>query len=258
MGGALAQALIDASILRSDELLIVEPDQNRREALRETLGCECRDSITHEIADYEFVWLAIKPQGLSALAASLEPMLRESQVLVSILAGIDLSVLRKNFPRLKKFARIMPNTPVQVGKGVSVYFLSSEVSAREASFLHDSLASSGYALQVQDENLVDVATAACASGVGFAFYVLEQFTRAATGLGFSEDQSKELIFETFAGALELWSSSNSSLEELRQAVTSKGGTTAAGVEYLESHRVGEHTRLAIKAAYQRARELSKS
>lgn len=258
MGGALARAIVETNIVTPSELLIVEANETRREELKNLLGCNSADSIDERLSEYQIVILAIKPQGLSSVSTILGKVMSESQVLVSILAGVTIDSLQDALGGHGKVARVMPNTPVQVGKGVSVYMLSSSVTAKEASFLQDALSASGLALQVQDEALMDAATAACASGVGFVYYLIEHFMHACTALGFSEDQSEDLIRETFAGGIDLWRSSGKSVAELREAVTSKGGTTEAGLSALNQERIGEGLSAAIRAACERAKELSQS
>jgi pyrroline-5-carboxylate reductase len=254
MGRAIATALVEKRVSAPAELLVVDPDPACRERLR-PLGCQLAAEADGRVREARVVVLAVKPQGAAEVMASLHPMLRPGQVVLSIMAGVTLARLREGLGH-EALVRAMPNTPAQVGLGMSVYAASPAAEAEGLARVEALLRACGDALRVRDESLIDAATAISGSGPAYVFYVAEYWIKAARGLGFSETEAARLVLQTLIGAAELWKRSEADVTTLREQVTSKGGTTAAALEAFRARQVGEGLMAGIERAHARAKELS--
>ncbi len=254
MGRALAEAAIRQGVSRAGDVLVVDPDPQARER-NEQLGCRVRAEADAEIAQAAVVVLAVKPQLAPAVMAALGPRLRPSQIVVSIMAGVALAQMQAALNH-RAVVRVMPNTPAQVGMGMNVYFADPAVTERQLQPVVKLLQASGEVLAVTSEDAIDAATAVSASGPAYVFYVAEHWMRAAQALGFSEAEATKLVQQTLLGSTTLWRTAGLPAGQLREQVTSKGGTTAAALASFEQAAVGAGIEAGVRAAYRRAKELA--
>lgn len=197
-------------------------------------------------SEFEMVCFAIKPQDFKLLNNLQLP----TQVIISIMAGISLAALQAKTGS-NQIIRCMPNTPMQVHQGMTAWCATSAVTSELKQWFRTSLQSVTALLEVPNDEWLNKATAVSASGPGFLFAILEQYTAATEALGFSPADAKQLVTQTMLGSAKLIEKSGKSVGELRTAVTSKGGTTAAGLAALQMN-----WEAVLMAAYQRAEELS--
>jgi pyrroline-5-carboxylate reductase len=258
MGGAFARAFLEKGIVTPADLLIVEKSELRRKELQEDLECRLAAEVGPEISSAAVFFLAVKPQQMKEACAQFVPHLKGSQIVVSILAGITLASLGKALNGHKNIIRCMPNTPAQIGMGMSVFTASKDVPKKGREQVQELFEAAGLSLYVEDEKFLDAATAISGSGPAYVFYFIEHMLKAAKELGFSVDDSEMLVAQTLAGALGLWTASGESAEELRARVTSKGGTTEAAVQRFDAGSMGAILVEGIKRADERCRELQKS
>ncbi len=255
MGRALASALIGKGVCLGGDILVVDPDEAARER-NERLGCVVAERADERVTETPVVVLAVKPQSSADAFAQLKPLLTPSQVIVSIMAGVPLARLRAGLAH-EALVRVMPNTPAQVGLGMNVYHAAPAVSAGALRAVEALLQASGESLAVGDEDAIDAATAISASGPAYVFYMAEHWMNAALKLGFTQEQSAQLVQQTLIGATALWKELRLPAATLREQVTSKGGTTAAALEYFERHEVGTSFEGGVERAYLRAKELGR-
>lgn len=255
MGAAFARAAVRNRLVAPERLLIIERDKDRRSALGAELSCRVEADLSGAISEAEIILLAVKPQDLGSCSQSLRGHLRERQIVLSVLAGITIEALQKSLDGHGAVVRCMPNTPAQIGTGMSVFCSDASVPAAAVERVVALLDAAGKTIRVQDESLLDAATAVSGSGPAYVFYFIEHYIRAARELGFSQEEARLLVGQTIAGALRLWIDGKESAEQLRAQVTSKGGTTEAGIAELERGRFGEVLREATKAARRRCKEL---
>jgi pyrroline-5-carboxylate reductase len=253
MGHALASALIRQGVCLPGNIGVADPfPEARRRA--EALGCVVTETPTR--TDARVVVLAVKPQQAAEAMAALAGRLEARQVVVSIMAGVKVAAIQAATGH-RAVVRVMPNTPAQVGLGMNVYHAAPGVTADQLAPVDALLRASGEALAVGSEDLIDAATAVSGSGPAYVFYFAEHWMRAAEGMGFTGDQARLLVQQTLKGATELWRSSGATPGVLRQQVTSKGGTTAAAIESMESAQVGSAIQTGVQRAYERAKELGR-
>lgn len=252
MGSAIVRGAVEHGVLQASEILIVEIDPDRRESLAQ-LGCTVTDDAGRA-TDCEQMLLAVKPQSFPQLARAL-PALENSKVVISIMAGRSSASIRSSLGGNARVVRVMPNTPCQLGEGMSAIALGEGASAGDESLARSLFESLGKCIIV-DEHQMDAVTAVSGSGPAYVFLLAEAMEQAAVKVGLSMHDARVLVSQTILGAAKLLSESEKTADDLRQHVTSPGGTTAAALEVLFERELPEIVSLAITAARDRGRELA--
>lgn len=255
-GGNMASALIGGLIAQGmspAHIKVVEPSEPARTSLKNSLGVEAEEQPGTQLREAAVVVWAVKPQVFREAALKARPLTSDALHL-SVAAGIRSSSIAQ-WLGTERIVRAMPNTPALIGRGMSGLYARKAVSADERQRVEQLMAPTGELLWVEQEPQLDAVTALSGSGPAYVFYFLEAMARAGENLGLSHEQSLRLALGTFAGAAELAQRSDTGPAELRQRVTSKGGTTHAAMEALQHAEVGASLERAIAAAERRAREL---
>ncbi|MGK5091264.1 pyrroline-5-carboxylate reductase [Deltaproteobacteria bacterium TL4] len=255
MGSSMARAFIQKKRTTSESLLIVEVDSSKRDILASELKCHIQESLSSNLAAYETLVLAVKPQNSVETLKALSTQLKPQQLVLSIMAGVSIETLMKHLKH-QSVVRVMPNTPAQIGQGLSVFYASPSVTQDQRERTRHLLSACGLCLEVVSEDAIDGATAISGSGPAYLFYVAEQMITAARALNFSQSDAQQMVLQTIKGATLLWEHKALTPEELRHQVTSPGGTTEAAVRYFELNQLGTHLQKGIQCAYQRAKELA--
>lgn len=204
---------------------------------------------------FDLIVIAVKPQLINDVIPAYVDLLAANGCFVSMAAGFSVSSLEK-ITSLKPIIRIMPNMPVSIGKGVSALFASELASPAHKELVADLMQATGQLIWVEEEDAIDRFTAVAGSGPGYAFEIARCWIQAGQALGFSEAEAREMVLQTLSGSAEMALASDSSLEELRNGVTSKNGTTAAGLKALNADSdLDKFLQQALNAAYSRAVEL---
>jgi len=196
----------------------------------------------------------VKPQDFPTAARDLRGVLAAGQTVVSIMAGVSLAALHDGLGH-QAIIRAMPNTPAQIGEGMTVWTATEAVSASARENAHGILGAMGQELYVTEEKYVDMATAVSGSGPAFVFLVMEAMIDAAVHIGLRREMATEIVLQTVMGSARYAQASGRHPADLRNQVTSPGGTTAEGLLALEEAGVRAAFAQAIIAAYERAREL---
>lgn len=254
MGEAMTAGLIARGVATAGDLVVAEPVAERRRALTERYGLKTTDDNAAAAADADLVVLAVKPQSLDDVAPSLWGKLKSTQALLSILAGVPILRLREAFDHTV-IIRVMPNTPAQIGQGMSVWTATDTVSPQHREAARTVLGALGKELYVADEHYLDPATAVSGSGPGYVFLILEAYIDAAVHIGFSRQQATELVLQTVIGSALYAQETGRHPAELRNAVTSPAGTTAAGLHELEKAGIRAAFVEALVASNERSRAL---
>jgi pyrroline-5-carboxylate reductase len=206
-------------------------------------------------AQFDIIVIAIKPQLIPDILPAYLPHLASGGCFVSMAAGYSVSSIEK-IVGPKPVIRIMPNLPAQVGRGVSAVFPNIHSTAEHTASVTALTDAAGHTLVVDDENTIDGVTAVAGSGPGYAFEIARCWMQSAQTLGFSAEQSRQLVLNTMLGSMEMALQVDATMTELRDSVTSKNGTTEAGLNALTQdgllERLFDET---LKAAYGRAVEL---
>jgi pyrroline-5-carboxylate reductase len=258
-GGNMAGALIGGLLAKgypAADLSVVEVVPQARESLAARYKVHVSDSPDAATLAAGTLVLAVKPQDMHKAVAPLAGRL-QSQLVVSIAAGIRLGDLSRWLGGHARLVRVMPNTPALVGEGMAGLFARPEVSADERKRAESILGAVGKTVWVEDEALIDPVTAVSGSGPAYVFYFIEALEKAGVELGLAPGAARALAIQTFVGAAKLAAESPDAPGVLREKVTSKGGTTEAALKVFASEDIAGSIVKALRAASDRGAELGK-
>ncbi len=214
------------------------------------------DSIEECVPKADVIFIAVKPYHSQSLFDSIKPYINQEQLFVSLMAGVTINTIQEGLG-VKKVIRTMPNLPAKVGKGVTSFTESKEVSRIELLTVRSLLDTTGESIHVETEQFIDASTGISGSGPAYVFYFMQSMLEAALKMGFSPNDSKVLVSQTFEGAVKLFNESDLTPEKWMDRVASKGGTTRAALDSMEDNNVKELIKEAAYAAFDRATELGK-
>jgi pyrroline-5-carboxylate reductase len=257
-GGNMASALIGGLLKGGRDkgtIVVVEPFEPQREQLAQRFGLQALPAPSDALVGVDLVVWAVKPQLFAEAVASCAPFVGGALQL-SVMAGVRSAALVRATGS-ERVVRAMPNTPALIGQGIAGLYARDAVSAAERRAVEQVLAPTGALLWVVREDDLDAVTALSGSGPAFVFYFIEAMMQAAADMGLSADQGRQLALATFAGATALAAQSDEPAAVLRERVTSKGGTTHAGLVSLDADGVKAAFVRALRAAQQRAAELGR-
>jgi pyrroline-5-carboxylate reductase len=256
MGEAMLAAVLEEGLVEPEEVQVGDVNKPRLEHLEQKYGVAVTASNLEAVAAKDIVILAVKPQNLAEVMAELGGRLKSTQVVLSIIAGARIDTLSGGLKH-RCVVRAMPNTPAQIGEGMSVWTATTEVSEEQRGLVGAILGAMGAEVYVDDEKYIDMATAVSGSGPAYFFLMVESLVDAAVEIGLPRDTARKLVLQTMLGSSRFIQASGKEPAELRQMVTSPGGTTAQALEQFEKGQFTELVKRAVKAAYNKARELGK-
>jgi pyrroline-5-carboxylate reductase len=256
MGFTYSEGMASSPLLSKQKLRIYDTDPNKIKTLNEDGRFNVYSKLEDCLPKSDIVFIAVKPYHCDGLFEEMKSMINEGQIFVSLMAGVTIETIQKQLG-VQKVVRTMPNLPAQVGKGVTSYTESEEVSRVELLMVRNLIETTGVSIHVGTENFIDASTGISGSGPAYVFYFMQSMLDAALKMGFSDYDSKVLVVNTFEGAIELFNQSNISPESWIDKVASKGGTTRAAIDSMEDNNVNELIKDAAYAAFDRAVELGK-
>ena len=256
MAESIIAGLLRKELVRPAQIVASHPREARRRELRERYGIEmfAENTAAAEAAKDEsssIVALCVKPQRIKGVLDELKGTVAPDQVVLSIIAGARIETIAEALGN-EKVVRTMPNTPSQIGAGITAWTATDAVSDEEKDRIRALLTALGKELYVETENMIDMATSLSATGPTYIFLVMEALTDAGVHLGFSREIAKELVQETMLGAVLFAMESHKHPAELRNMVTSPGGTSADAIYQMEKGGLRTVLSKAVYAAYQRA------
>jgi pyrroline-5-carboxylate reductase len=259
--GVMAEAMI-AGLIRGeqvapDRIIASHPRADRRSELVSTYAIRTVEDNASAVEHADVVVLAVKPQMLARVGREIRPAMKDGKLVISVIAGATSRALA-NVLGHRQIVRSMPNTPAQLGRGMTVWYATPEVTEAQREQARILLTSLGLQLEVDDEKLVAMATAVSGTGPTYVFLVMEALIDAAVHLGFPRHMAHDLVIETLEGSTLFAKSSGMHPAQLRNMVTSPGGTSAAALHELESGRLRTVLSEAVWAAFRRTEELGKN
>jgi pyrroline-5-carboxylate reductase len=254
MAEAIIAGLIRGKLVGPGQIIGSEPRAERRVELERQYGVRMVASNLEAVAAADVILLSVKPQTLTKVGHELGGHLRPSQLVVSIVAGATTKVLAGLLGHAQ-VVRSMPNTPAQIGRGVTVWYPTPDVTAEQCEQARELLRALGSELQVEDERFVEMATAVSGTGPAYVFLVMEALIDAAVHLGFPRHIAHDLVIETLEGSTAFAKATAQHPAVLRNMVTSPAGTSAAAIHELESGRLRTVLSEAVWASYRRTVEL---
>ena len=254
MGEAFLRGILRAEVAAPGDIAIADVSASRRTSLSEHNVRVTNDAESACIGA-DLVLIALKPQDFAAAVEGLRGAIPETAVLVSIAASVSLDEVQRASGH-RACVRVMPNLPAAIGEGAAVFFVGPGVTdkhRRHVRAVLDGVATA--VVEVEDDEAVDLATALHGSGPAYIYLVIESMIDAAVRLGMKRADATQLVLATVAGSARYAAESGQHPAELRNAVTSPGGTTAAALSELEAAGIRAAFDDAIEAAFERAREL---
>lgn len=200
------------------------------------------------------VILAVKPQAFDDLMKELGDGLKD-KLIISIMAGVTVDRLKKQ-TGAERIIRSMPNLPAQVGKSVTAWIATKDITTEEKERISQIFSTIGTSFEVDDESKIDKVTAISGCGPAYFFYLTELLSKKAEALGFSAQEAKKMVESTFIGSAELLEGSDKTAKEWKEAVTSKGGATEAALKHMEENGFGKILEDAIDAAHKRCLDIN--
>jgi pyrroline-5-carboxylate reductase len=261
MATALARGLVQAEIISSSAIVAVDPSLAAAQQFESAIpGATVLENNCQLAAGVDVIVLAVKPQHMDLVLADLADSTElanggvEAPLVVSIAAGIPLAQLAAGLPYETRLVRVMPNTPCLIGRGASAYSLGTTATAADSYTVHQMLTAVGTACEVP-EKFLNAVTGLSGSGPAFVYTVIESLSDGGVLMGLPRDLALALAAQTVAGAAEMVLTTGEHPAQLREAVTSPGGTTVAGLEALEKEGLRMALLQAVQAATCRSQEL---
>ncbi len=256
MGEAIISGLLNKKLTIPEAIRASDPLADRRNELHEKYGVIASPDNQSAVQNSNVVILSVKPQKLERALAGLTDQIPPEALVLSIVAGASIEKISEflNHPTV---VRAMPNTPAQIGEGITVWTTSPSVSPAQVDMARLILGALGHEIYMEEEYYLDMATALSGTGPAYVFLFMEAMIDAGVHLGFPRRISEQLVTQTLRGSLDYYTYRKTHPANLRNEVTSPGGTSAAALYYLEKAGVRTAISRAVWAAYERSQELGR-
>ncbi len=254
MGEAIIAGVLNKGIASPADIAACDIVPSRREHLKRTYGVVVTEEAAAAVSGNDVVLLAVKPQDFAAAGRSLAGGLNGTQTVMSIMAGVTIDTIRSSLKH-DAVVRAIPNTPAQIGEGLTVWTATDDVPASARETIRGVLAVLGREIYVADEKYIDMATAVSSSGPAYVFLVMEALIDAAVHIGLRRDMAVPMVLQTVLGSARYALETGKHPAELRNQVTSPGGTTTEGLRALEEAGLRAAFIEAVEAAYEKAKQL---
>jgi pyrroline-5-carboxylate reductase len=254
MAEAMIQGLLAKGIAQACNITAAGPREERGQALRDKYGINTTTGNAAAVAGAEVVVLSTKPQVLPVVFPNLRGKIDSEALVLSIIAGARIDSLVTGLAHAS-VVRSMPNSPAQVGEGMTVWIAAPSVSSAQREQARLLLGALGHEIEADNEDQLDMATALSGTGPAYVFLFMEALVDAGVHLGFSRRVAEQLVVQTVKGSVDFYQDSASHLSRLRNQVTSPGGTTAEALYYLEKAGFRTAISRAVWAAYLRSAAL---
>ena len=254
MGEAMIKGILAKGLAAPDDVTVCDIDPQRLSALSQGYGVTVTADYGTAVKGADVIVLAVKPDNLSALMAELRLGLAPEKFVLSIVASASLATISEGLGH-SRIVRAMPNTPAQIGEGITLWIASAEVTEAQKEAARSILGALGKEVYAPHEKYLDMATAVSGSGPAYIFLTIEALIDAAVLIGLPRDMAEEMVLQTVLGSARLAQETGRHPAQLRDMVTSPGGTTAEGVLELENGGLRALLAHAVIAAYEKAKIL---
>lgn len=257
MGTALAAGLTAAKLTTASGIIASDVFAEGRERFAAATGARVTDSNVEVLANADIIFLAVKPQSLHGVLEEIHTAVKQQHLIISIAAGISLPTLTSALGNETRLVRVMPNTPCLVGESAAGFALGGAATAEDGELVKQLLSAVGIAVEVS-EPLLDAVTGLSGSGPAYAYLMIEALSDGGVRMGLPRDVATQLAAQTLLGAARMVLETGTHPGALKDAVTSPGGTTIAGIHALESGGFRGTVMNAVEAATLRSRELGQA
>lgn len=255
MAESIVAGLVADEMVTPSQIMASHPREDRRIQLAAKHGISVVQSNQEAVQGADLILLTIKPQVMPAVTAELAPALTKGQTVISIAAGTTVSQLKSGLKH-DAIVRVMPNTPAQVGEGMALWYAAPEVDADAREKVRVTLGALGMELEVDEERYVDMATALSGTGPTYVFLMMEALIDAGVHMGFPRRVAEQVVMQTVGGSVSYARNSGKHLAELRNMVTSPGGTSAEAIYQMEKGGLRTILSKSVYAAYKRTQTLA--
>ncbi len=256
MGLTYAEGMAKSPLLNRRNLMIYDVSAEKISSLEKISHFDVFENLEDCLPKADIVFIVVKPFHSDELFTKMKALVKSDQLFISLMAGVTIDTIQESLD-VKKVVRAMPNLPAKVGMGMTSFTESKEVTRVELLMVRNLLDTTGEAIHVENENFINASTGISGSGPAYVFYFMQSMMEAALKMGFSQNDSKILVTQTFEGAVKLFTESDLSPNSWMDMVASKGGTTRAALDSMEDNNVKELIKEAAYAAFNRATELGK-
>ncbi|MBK9122607.1 MAG: pyrroline-5-carboxylate reductase [Chloroflexi bacterium] len=257
MGEAMIRGVLHRELVPRTHIVAADPHAERITYLHDKFGVEVTHSNRDAARTADIVILSVKPQAMSIVLPELGGQLKPDALVISIAAGVPLHALSQGLSN-QHVIRAMPNTPGQIGEGITVWTAMRDVSGNQRQQAKELLGALGEDMYVEDERFLDMATALNGTGPAYVFMFMEALIDVGVHMGLSRRDAERLVLHTMRGSVEFAMQSDQHPAELRNQVTSPGGTSAEAIYHLEKGGLRTVIADGVWAAYRRSRELGES
>jgi pyrroline-5-carboxylate reductase len=255
MGSIIAQGLLEQKIFPKRDITVTDIDSARLDFIRSTMGVQVSNDNKKAAKNANIIIIAVKPQNMAATLTEFSSVIDTSKIVISIAAGIATNFIEASLAKGVRVVRVMPNTPALVGEGAAAVARGSCAKVDDVNLTRAIFDAVGISVEV-NEKLMDAVTGLSGSGPAYFFLIIEALIDAGVKMGLPQELAAKLSAQTMLGAARLCLQSDKQPAQLREMVTSPGGTTAAGLKVLEAGKIRETIISAIEAATNRSKELS--
>jgi len=254
MGMTYAKSFLSSHIVNPEGMMILEKSEEKsKELSKQNIGV-VYSKPGEFIKNADLIILAVKPQDIQALFETLKEYLDTQQVLLSIMAGIKMQTICDSLG-VTKVIRAMPNLATQIGKSMTVFSSTNDVTRIELVMVQNLINTTGKSIYTNDESMIDAATAISGSGPAYVLYFMDSLIKTAVEMGFSPSEAELLVVQTFRGTTDLFRQSNLSAQDWIKKVASRGGTTEAAIKSFDNNNLKAIIYKGAKSALNRAIEL---
>jgi len=255
MGDALIKGILMKRVILAESIWVYDKNPERLTSILK-LGVKKAFNIKHLVRESKIIIVAVKPQDIDAAVEEIKNEIKSSHLLISIAAGITISYLIKKLGKQVPLVRVMPNITVTVGEGISCISPTKGVNSEYIKITKEIFKAVGEVVEVPEE-MQDAVTGLSGSGPAYVYTFIKGIALGGIKAGLNEELAYKLAIQTTLGAAKMAKETPSSLDELRRAVVSPGGTTAQGLKALEKGRIEDYLTEAVVRATQRSRDLRK-
>ena len=251
MGEAMMKGLVSKQLLQPGQIIAADPREDRGVELKQRYGLRFTTDNAAAADEADILVLSVKPQVMEKVLPQLRRGAHDASLILSIAAGVKIDTIVNGIAN-PSVVRAMPNTPAQIGQGITVWTATSEVPDEQREQARQLLGALGAEIYMEGEGYLDMATALSGTGPAYVFLFMEAMIDAGVHMGFSRRDAEQLVLQTVRGSVEYAQASGSHLAELRNQVTSPGGTSAEAIYHLEKGGLRTVLARAVWAAYQRS------
>lgn len=255
MGSIIAAGLISRKIISQKDITVTDIDATRRELIRSDMGLQVSAENRHAVKNASIIILAIKPQNMFQTLKEISTAINKSKLVISIAAGITTGFIEGYLTKGVRVIRVMPNTPALVSSGATAVAKGSCATAQDIKLARAIFDAVGLTVEVE-EKMLDAVTGLSGSGPAYCFVMIEALSDAGVQMGLPRELALKLACQTMLGSATLCLQSDKHPAQLKDMVTSPGGTTAAGLKVLEEGKIRATLIAAVEAATKRSKELA--